>query len=180
MAKAVPIHKLTQTKGLLLDSALVLMVRLQEMMDFADAIHSPENVEDLHRMRVAAKRLRYTLELFAPALDKNGESDLLDRVTEIQERIGVIHDRDVLFPLVQDTLEAETEREKRASKKRGAVSGPPPFLAAEGLAALTARTRDERNRLYAEFIAFWDALPPEKLTTDLSRLITSAQETNRS
>jgi hypothetical protein len=177
MAKAVPIYKLAQTKGLLRDSALVLMVRLQEMMDFAYAIHSPENVKELHNMRIAAKRLRYTLELFAPTLPPEGVSDLLDRITEIQERIGTIHDCDVLFPLVQDTLEGEMEREKRSAKKRGAAAGPPPFLAAEGLAALTARTRDERNRLYTEFIAFWDSLPPEKLTADLAELIASAQGT---
>lgn len=179
MAKAVPIYKLTQTKGSLRDSALVLMVRLQEMMDYADAIRSPENVEELHNLRIAAKRLRYTLELFAPTLETGGASDLLDRVTEIQERIGAIHDCDVLFPLVQDTLEMEMEREKRIAKKRSAAPlGPPPFLAAEGLAAMMAQKRDERTRLYDDFIAFWDALPPEKLTADLSALMASPPETD--
>ncbi|CAA9327297.1 MAG: hypothetical protein AVDCRST_MAG93-6022 [uncultured Chloroflexia bacterium] len=177
MAKAVPIYKLTQIKGSLRDSSLVLMVRLQEMMDYANAIGSPENVEELHNMRIAAKRLRYTLELFAPTLEPKGASNLLDRVTEVQERIGAIHDCDVLFPLVQDTLEMETEREKRGAKKRGAAAaGPPPFLAAEALAALMARKRDERNRLYIEFITFWNALPPESLAVDLSQLVTSAQK----
>ncbi len=181
MAKAVPIYKLTQTKGLLRDSALVLMVRLQEMMDYAEAIGSPENVDELHNMRIAAKRLRYTLELFSPTLEPAGASDLLDRVTEVQERIGAIHDCDVLFPLVQDTLEEETEREKRSAKKRGtAPAGPPPFLAAEGLAALMARKRDERNRLYSEFITFWNALPPERLTADLSQLVSSSQKSDAS
>jgi CHAD domain-containing protein len=157
------------------------MVRLQEMMDYANAIGSPENVEELHNMRIAAKRLRYTLELFAPVLEPEGGADLLGRITEVQERIGAIHDCDVLFPLVQDTLEEETEREKRTAKKRGsAAAGPPPFLAAEGLAALMARKRDERNRLYAEFIDFWNALPPEKLTADLSQLVAFPQNNDAS
>lgn len=177
MAKAVPIYKMTETKGLLRDSAPVLMIRLQEMMDYADAIRSPENVEELHSLRIAAKRLRYTLELFAPTLELGGVSDLLDRVTEIQERIGAIHDCDVLFPLVQDTMAGEMEREKRSAKRRGtAAVGPPSFLAAEGLVTLLARKRDERIRLYAEFITFWDALPPEKLLADLAHLIVSEEE----
>ncbi|MBC8101257.1 MAG: CHAD domain-containing protein [Cytophagales bacterium] len=177
MAKAVPIYKLTQTERPLRDSAPVLMVRLQEMLDYADSIRSPENVAELHNLRIAAKRLRYTLELFAPTLDPVGVSDLLDRVTEIQERIGVIHDCDVLFPLLQDTMELEMEREKRVIKKRGGVSvGPPPFLAAEGLAGMTAQKRDERVRLYAEFVAFWDALPPDRLISELSRLVAAPEE----
>jgi hypothetical protein len=177
MAKAVPIYKLTQPKAALRESASVLMVRLQEMTDYAEAIRSPENVEELHNMRIAAKRLRYTLELFAPTLEPTGASDLLDRVTEIQERIGAIHDCDVLFPLVQDTLELEMEREKRATKKRGQTpAGPPPYLAAEGLVGMLARKRDERTRLYSEFIAFWDALPPEKLSSDLSQLMASPED----
>lgn len=180
MAKAVPIYKLTQTKAALRESTSVLMVRLQEMTDYAEAIHSPENVEELHNLRIAAKRLRYTLELFAPTLEPVLASDLLDRVTEIQERIGAIHDCDVLFPLVQDTLELEMEREKRAAKKRGQTVGPPPYLAAEGLGAMLARKRDERTRRYSEFVAFWDALPPEKLASDLSLLMTSSGETGTS
>jgi hypothetical protein len=176
MAKAVPIYKLAETKGSLRESALVLMIRLQEMMDYSEAISVPENVDELHNLRIAAKRLRYTLELFAPTFESDKVSPLLDRITEIQERIGVIHDCDVLFPLILDTLEAETERENRANKKRGSVSGPPPFLAAEGLATLMTRKREERNRLYDEFIGFWNSLPPEKLTADLSFLISGSQE----
>ncbi len=181
MAKAVPIYKLTQTKSLLRDNALVLMVRVQELMDFADSMRSPENVTDLHNLRIAAKRLRYTLELFAPVLEPEGVARLMSRVTEIQERIGAIHDCDVLFPLIQDTLETEGEREKRAKKKRGGpIVGPPPFLAAEGLIALLARKRDERVRLYSDFLAFWDALPPERLASDLSLLIVPAEDSSPS
>jgi len=173
MAKAVPIHKLTDPDRLLRDSAPVLMVRLQEMLDYAVAAHSPANVQDLHDMRIAAKRLRYTLELFAPVLPAKSGSALLATVTEIQERIGAIHDCDVLFPLLRDTMEHEMEREHKAAQKRGA--GPPPFLAAEGLAALTARKRTERNRLYQEFLTYWDALPPEKLAADFAQMISDAE-----
>ena len=171
MAKAVPIYKLTQTDGSLRDSAPVLMIRLQEMLDYAPAVRDPANVTELHNMRIASKRLRYTLELFAPVLEKKTGSRLLSIVEDIQERLGKIHDCDVLFPLVQDTMEQEMERERKGTKKRGETLGPPPFLAVEGLAALTARKRAERIRLYNDFLKFWDKLPPERLAADLSRLL---------
>lgn len=169
MAKGVPIYKLTQPEKPLRVSAPVLMVRVNELMEWADAAHDPSCVTELHNMRIAAKRLRYTLEIFAPTLPETSVS-LLATVEEIQERLGAIHDCDVLFPLLVDTLEREINREKKRALSH-AGGGPPPFLAAEGLCGLMAKKREERERLYRDFITFWDALPPEKLTADFAALI---------
>lgn len=168
MAKGVPIYKLTQPDAPLRASAGVLLVRLQEMFDWSQAIHDPQNVEDLHNMRIAAKRLRYTMELFAPCFGK-GFAQTLKTVEEIQERIGAIHDGDVLLPLLIQTLEKECEREKKQALRKG--GGPPRFLAAEGLAALIAKKRAEREQRYHEFIAFWEALPPSALFERITQLV---------
>jgi hypothetical protein len=175
VAKGVPIHKLTQTEKSLRASAPVLLVRLNELMEWAASIHDPACVEELHNMRIAAKRLRYTLEIFAPTLGPDAWP-LLKTIEEIQERIGAIHDCDVLFPLLSETLEREMEREKKQALRRG--GGPPPFLAAEGLVGLMTRKREERERLYHEFIAFWEGLPPEELADRFSRLIIEAETPN--
>jgi CHAD domain-containing protein len=168
MAKGVPIHKLTQLDKPLNASAPVLLVRLNELIEWSGSVHDPANVEELHNMRIAAKRLRYTLEIFAPTLGPDA-GPLLKTVEEIQERIGAIHDCDVLFPLLSETLEREMEREKKQALRRG--GGPPPYLAAEGLVALMTRKRDERERLYSEFIDFWNGLTPETLADRFSQLI---------
>lgn len=170
MAKAAPINKLTKPGHLLFDSASVLIVRWHELMAWAEAAHDPENVTELHNMRIAAKRLRYTLEIFAPVL--RSESTVFPSITELQERIGAIHDCDVLFPLLRKTLEAEIKREGKSN-----AAGPPPFLAAEGLVALLTRKREERRALYNDFIQWWDALPPHKLAEDLEQLIASQPNT---
>jgi hypothetical protein len=173
VAKGVPIHKLTQPDKPLHVSATVLLVRLNELMEWATSIHDPECVEELHNMRIAAKRLRYTLEIFAPTLGPDAEP-LLRIAENIQEQIGAIHDCDVVFPLLSETLEQEMEKEKKQALKRG--GGPPPFLAAEGLVALMTRKRDERQRRYRDFLAYWDALPPEDLAARFSHLITETTE----
>ena len=159
MAKGVPIHKLTQPDAPLRDSAPVILVRLQEMYDFAPAIRDPANVEELHNMRIAAKRLRYTMELFAPVFGRPF-AQTLKTVEDIQERLGAIHDADVIVPLLENVLEKETERERKKALKKNS-GGPPLFVAAEGLAPLIGRRRSDRERLYHEFVAFWDALPPD-------------------
>lgn len=166
MPKAIPIYKLTEPDKPLRASAPVILVRLQELLDWSDAIRDPRSVLELHEMRIAAKRLRYTLEIFAPTLDPRGRK-LLKVVEEIQERLGAIHDCDALFPVLRTTMEKEMDIEK----KTVLLDGPPPFLAAEGIVALMTRMRTERNRLYDEFLAFWDALPPEEFAHELAELV---------
>lgn len=173
MAKAVPIYKLTLPEAPLRESLPVLLVRLQEMYEYAPAIHDPKNVEELHNMRIAAKRLRYTLEVFAPVLGKEAAS-ILKTVEEIQERIGLIHDCDVLLPLLKETVEKEAEREKKRALREG--GGPPPFLAAEGLVALIAKKRIEREERYRDFLAFWDALPPDAFFETFSQVVRPAEQ----
>lgn len=173
MAKGVPIYKLTQPEAPLRVSAPVVLVRLQEMMEWDPAIRDPKNVEELHNMRIAAKRLRYTLEIFTPTLGPDGRS-LLKTVEEIQERLGAIHDADVLFPILAETLEKETEREKKQALRKG--GGPPPYLAAEGLVGLMARRRTDRETMYRDFVAFWDSLPPSEFADRLARLVALEEE----
>ena len=169
MAKGVPIHKLTQPDGSLKDSAPVILVRLQEMYDWAPAMRDPQNVEDLHNMRIAAKRLRYTMEVFTPCFGPEF-ARALKTVEEIQERIGAIHDCDVRLPLLEKTSEREAERERKKALKKGG-GGPPLFVAAEGLAPLIARTRNERERLFHEFVAFWDRLDPDGFFANVRQLV---------
>lgn len=168
MAKGAPIYKLTQPDLALRDSATVILVRLQEMYDWSSAIHDPNRVDELHNMRIAAKRLRYTMEIFAPCFGKEF-AGALATVAEIQERIGAIHDCDVLVPLLTLTLEKEARREKKRALREG--GGPPIQMAAEGLAPLIAGKQAERNRMYQKFIAFWDALPPDAFFQKIARIL---------
>ena len=169
MAKGVPIQKLTKPNEPLRHSAPTLLIRVNEMMEWAAAVHDPACIEELHNMRIAAKRLRYTLEIFAPTLGKDA-GKLLKTVEDVQERLGFIHDCDVLIPLLEETLEKEMDRERRMARR----GDPPPIhVAAEGLIPMMQRKRADRERLYREFIAFWDKLPPQKLVDDLTRVATS-------
>ena len=176
MARGIPIHKLALTDQPLRASAPVLTVRWNELIAWAEPMRDPENVSDLHDMRIAAKRLRYTLEIFAPVLPESS-ADVLRTVAEIQERIGAIHDCDVLFPLLHDTVAREMKRERKKLGRQDASSGPPPFLAAEGLVALMSRKRAERQARFDDFLTWWDTLPPAALGESIEKLLETAPET---
>jgi CHAD domain-containing protein len=50
--------------------------------------------EQLHELRISCKHLRYTLELFEPALGGDAR-EIIKQVEAIQEHLGLIHDADV-------------------------------------------------------------------------------------
>lgn len=52
------------------------------------------DTEQLHQLRIACKHLRYTLELFEPALGKDAPAQI-ELVTAMQEQLGSLHDADV-------------------------------------------------------------------------------------
>lgn len=173
MAKAVPIHKLTRPDAPLAESAPVIAVRLGEVFEFAPYVNDPANVTELHDMRIAAKRLRYTLEVFAPALMPERIKPVLTLVADLQERLGAIHDCDMLVPLLEETLAREEKREKKkALRKKPEL---PPFFAAEGLVPLIARKIAERDTLYRDFAAWWQALPPEAFWRQVSDVVPVAE-----
>jgi CHAD domain-containing protein len=74
--------------------------------------------EDLHRLRIEAKRLRYTVEFMAPAFG-GAEESLVTLVTEIQDDLGAVHDADVAV----GTLLGEVER-AAINPERAADAGP--------------------------------------------------------
>ncbi len=129
MARPLPLWKLTNPAAPLRASAPVLLVRLQELLDLADAARDIENIEALHDLRIAAKRLRYTFEIFLPTLDADAEA-LLKTVEQMQSELGLIHDLDVLLPILKKSLVRERKREQKKSVKTLAEVGLLPLIEA--------------------------------------------------
>lgn len=122
---------------LLADRAI--RARLQRFLSYEPFIHDPERKLELHAMRIAAKRLRYTLEIFSP-LDKNGFKSWMRLIKLMQEQLGAIHDCDVWLEfLPQFYINEDTAR-------TGA-----------GTTLFQQNRSNNRLRLYAEFIREWDA-----------------------
>jgi CHAD domain-containing protein len=72
----------------------IICARLAKLLDQGVALYQPNNVRQLHRLRIATKRLRYALELYAPCWQAN-LSDTAKEVASLQKALGELHDCDV-------------------------------------------------------------------------------------
>lgn len=155
MAKALPILGLDPDNTIQANASLIIGVRIAELIAWERFIDEPERTLELHQMRIAAKRLRYTMETFAPFYGEEFAA-AIDQIKKIQELLGSIHDADVLVPELAGHLQELLQPPK---KKRQAMSVRcADFDAAAGLVQLCRHTRDSREALYRKFISAWRKL----------------------
>jgi CHAD domain-containing protein len=95
-----------------------LLAGLQELQDLSASLYRPLKTKPLHQMRLASKRLRYALELFAPCW---GEplAPFAKEIAKLQTTLGELHDCDVwigdIGKALQSGGEPESEQERNAA-----------------------------------------------------------------
>ncbi len=160
----------------------VLAVRIAEFYSFEPIVSHPELSLALHDMRISAKRLRYTLELFRPQFGKAGERQI-ERVKAIQELLGTLHDHDVRIDLIGDELSQLMVEQSRQTRSEVAEASPdelaaiaaaalrpPPDDPRRGLIALLGREHAARRATYALFRELWDTYAGDGMRRELVTL----------
>lgn len=95
--KARPIKGLDPAKSLRRNAKRMVRTRLGEMEGFAEQALDPAEAAAQHNMRIAAKRLRYVLEIVAECFGP--EALAAQRAAKaLQSVLGEIHDCDVMLP----------------------------------------------------------------------------------
>jgi CHAD domain-containing protein len=104
--RARPIEGLDPAAPLRANARLIVRVRLEELRSLAEQALQPGAVEPQHDMRIAAKRLRYVLEI-TEACFGEAAIEARDAAKRLQEVLGDLHDCDVMLPRVagQDAVE---------------------------------------------------------------------------
>lgn len=184
MAKATPIEGIEPEGGLRINAALIIPVRVAELRAWEAAVQDPERIEELHAMRIAAKRLRYTMEIFASAYGKPFAA-AITQVKAIQERLGTIHDADVLVPQLhahlRQTLELPKEKKTKTKQKRTPVPEVgvhrADWDAAAGLLTLCRQRAAARDTTYEAFRRHWAELTETGFWERLDTLIREPDET---
>ena len=126
-----------------------ILKRLDKMLAYEPFIGRPERRSELHRMRIAAKHFRYTMEAFAPRY--GGRLDPWIRIARrLQTELGEIHDCDVwIHEALPEFLADERSRNAAAEIK-------------PGIAALLRDCRRRRNAIYRAFLRHWKELRRRK------------------
>lgn len=178
-----------EPEGLLAENALrMATVRIDELWSFAKAASKPNDTEALHDMRIAAKRVRYLLELMEPCLGKPAAKGA-KRAKQLQSLLGEIHDCDELLPMVREhtkRLRAEDAQALRASAEGepdlepAAARSAPHRARYRGLGSLHAYFQARRDVLYARFLGEWSELERQGLREHLETALRDAAERSAS
>jgi len=147
MSKAWPVAGIDPDATLAANARVILAVRVAEFYSYAPIVAREDAIEELHALRIAAKRLRYTLELFRDVFATPGER-LIDHVKAMQEELGEIHDHDVRLDLIAAEL---TALDPAARPGPDGPGDPRP-----GLGALKTRETAARLAHYRAFLTLWD------------------------
>jgi len=76
-------------------AARVVSVRSQELWDHSEDVLDTEDIERVHDMRVATRRLRAVLEIFAPCFPPKSHRRALREVKRLADALGERRDPDV-------------------------------------------------------------------------------------
>ncbi|HET8592379.1 MAG TPA: CHAD domain-containing protein, partial [Solirubrobacterales bacterium] len=114
--KARPVKKLDPGRSLGENAARIVQVRLDEMLGLAPKALDGK-VRAQHDMRIAAKRLRYVLEVTGFCFGRPADT-ARRRARDLQDILGEIHDCDVMLPRVRAHLEELQRSDAEAVRAR--------------------------------------------------------------
>ena len=141
MAKARDIEGLHGDMTYAEAAALTVRVRAEEVFEHAAGVLDTSEIERVHDMRVATRRLRAVLEVYAPCFEARELRPLLRDVKELADALGARRDPDVEL-LALEQFAASVGPDERA-----------------GLELFIARTRTEQaegNALLTQALAHAD------------------------
>lgn len=146
MAKARPIKGLNLHASTGQNARMIAKVRLEDLYSWEKYVDNPYRVRELHNLRIAAKRLRYTFEVFEEFLPKTCRP-IVKELERIQEELGSLHDSDVMIAMLRLCLGSQdvgTVSDTAKQKEKPLVQ---PELVNDLLDPAVAPTAEERYGL---------------------------------
>ena len=139
--------------------------RLDEFLFYEVFIYDPDRIEELHQMRIAAKRLRYSLEVFSNLYQQKSDF-ALDIARQSQQILGEIHDADVWASFLPKFAEREQERILKFYGYKSPFNRLKP-----GIDFLLENRKAERERLYQDFLNKWKSWKMMETWLNLRKVI---------
>ena len=158
MAKARPIPGVGEDDPFALAAAEVVAMRAAELAQQADDVLNTDDIERVHDMRVATRRLRAALEVFEVCFPKRRFKETLREVKALADALGERRDRDV-------TIQALGSYETAL----GALGRP-------GVKSLTERLRVEQIEANVDLAPYVTEERMAALGERLGELVAAARE----
>ena len=129
--------------------------QLGEMMDNLEGTRRGEDIEALHDMRVASRRLRAALSVFAAAFPPKPFAVTEKEVAKTTDALGAVRDSDVQIEFMEAAISAAPESEK------------------VGLRAFLAHLKSERDRERVLLVKELNRLEKSAFLKDFHKLLGS-------
>jgi CHAD domain-containing protein len=159
MAKPRPIPDLDAEESYAAAAAKVVSVRSGEVFEHSQDVLDMTDIERVHDMRVATRRLRATLEMFEPCFPQDQLKDALSEVKELADALGERRDPDVAIAAL-DRFAAHASDEDRA-----------------GVMKLVYRLRREQRKANEELRKAVSENRLQKVERKLNALVDTTQQT---
>ncbi len=133
-----------------------LRQQLDEMMSHLEGTRQGDDIEALHDMRVASRRLRAALSVFAAAFPPKLFTAIEKEVAKTTDALGAVRDGDVQIEFMQAVVDAASESEK------------------VGLQAFTEHLKHERDKERVHLVKELNRLEKSSFQKDFGKLLGDA------
>lgn len=153
----------------------IIYARLADISAYSEWVEGPYlPVERLHRLRIAAKGMRYTLEFFESVLGKDTKV-LIKELKTFQDQLGNLHDAVIAVNLLGSYLRTgkwgSAESEKASGKKKF-------FEGAEGIEAYLTYREEELQKLLNTFPDAWEKIYDRNLRERIESAVKNLYESS--
>ena len=157
MAKPRPIPDLSAEDTYAEAAAKIVSVRASELRENAEGVLDMGDIERVHDMRVATRRLRAALEIFEPCFPDKEYGQALDEVKRLADALGERRDRDVAIVALH------------------AFNDQMPAPDRKGIGSLVERYRDEQEQANTNLAPLVDHQSLTALEQSLDELVAGAR-----
>lgn len=124
MAKKIKwyIESLKYSKHLLKSANTILKFRIDSLISTVDIYFNDKTAENLHDVRIALRRVRYSMELFLVCYNKKDFMSFYNEVQKLQDLSGSVRDMDITIENINsftaDTTNQDNNLVKKALEKK--------------------------------------------------------------
>jgi putative phosphoesterase len=142
--------------------------KLGDFLVMEECVHHENDIVNHHKMRIRAKWLRYTMEIFSPKYDEKLEK-YISVMKHFQDLLGEMHDYDVWIDFIPKFI---TDIKLELASRIETNEQIPTIE--KGLLKFLQDIQEMRRSKYKEFVSFWEDTI-KKQTFERLRQITNAE-----
>jgi putative phosphoesterase len=158
----------TDTPSTYIKAHTYISEKLGDFLVMEDCVHHENDIINHHKMRIRAKWLRYTIEIFSTKYDEKLE-EYISVMKNFQDLLGEMHDYDVwidFIPKFITDIKLELASRIETNEKIPTIE--------KGLLKFLQDIQEMRRSKYKEFLSFWEETKKKQIFERL-RQITSAE-----